>query len=251
MTGAPSQPRTVYSILEGTSLASALLSLEGFKPVSAESLSVTVADRIVEAVATGRFRPGQRLVEQEIADRLAVSRVPLREAMKTLCAQGILVAEPHRGTRVAPIDDAWAASVRCSRLALERLAFRDAAPIVRAQPDRTRRLLDLIDEMERDAGRKDWLAMLRADLAFHRDVVGLGGDAIVAVLWETLARHALIVVGLEAWLEWSEVHHAEEHRALLAALMEASPDELDQRVERHIMLMPRGTDGGETSTHED
>ena len=53
-----------------------------------------VADRIVEAVAAGHLLPSQRLVEQEMADRLAVSRVPLREAMKALCAQGILVTEP-------------------------------------------------------------------------------------------------------------------------------------------------------------
>ena len=65
LTGAPSQPRTVYSILEGKSLASMLPILEAFKPVAAESRSVTVADRIVEAVATGHLLPGQRLVEQD------------------------------------------------------------------------------------------------------------------------------------------------------------------------------------------
>jgi DNA-binding GntR family transcriptional regulator len=227
------------------SLTSAVLNLEGFKPVGAESLSVTVADRIVEAVATGRLQPGQRLVEQDIADRLAVSRVPLREAMKTLFAQGILVAEPHRGTRVAPIGATWAASVRRSRLALERLAFRDAAPALREKPERARELVDRIDDMERNAGRKAWLPMLRADLAFHRSVVAIGGDAILTVLWETLARHVLIVVGLEAWPEWSELHHAEEHRSLLTALMEAAPDELDRRVEHHVMLMPRSIDGRE------
>jgi DNA-binding GntR family transcriptional regulator len=225
------------------SLASLPPNMEWFQPVNAGSLSVTAADRIVEAVATGRLQPGQRLVEQEIANRLAISRVPLREAMKTLCAQGILEAEPHRGTRVAPIDDVWAASVRRSRLALERLAFRDAAPVLRKQPHRARELVDHIAEMERNAGRKDWLPMLKADLEFHRGVVAIGGDAILTILWETLARHVLIVVGLEAWPEWSKLHHAEEHRSLLAALMAAGTDELDRTVERHVMLMPRTMEG--------
>ena len=224
------------------SLASMLPILEAFKPVAAESRSVTVADRIVEAVATGHLLPGQRLVEQEIADRFAVSRMPLREAMKTLCAQGILVAEPHRGTRVARIGEDWAASVRRARLALERLAFRDAAPVLRAEPSRTRALLGLIDDMERHAGQRDWLPVLRADLAFHRSVIAAGGDAIVATLWETLARHVMIVFGLETWPPWSELHLGAEHRELLAALMEASPEKLDRRVEQHIMLMPRDID---------
>ena len=244
LTGAPGQPRTVYCILEGASLATVLPAIESFKPVSVESRSTTVADRIVEAVAAGQLLPGRRLVEQEMADRLAVSRVPLREAMKTLCAQGILVAEPHRGTRVAGFGDAWAAAVRRARLALERLAFRDAASVLRAEPKRTRELHHLIDDMDRDAGRGDWLSAIRADLAFHRSVVAAGGDEIVVTLWETLARHVMIVFGQETRLNRSEHHLAEEHRALLTTLMEASPDVLDREVERHILRIPRSIDSG-------
>lgn len=213
-----------------------------FTPVTQPSRSATVADRIVEAVAAGRLTPGQRLVEQEVAASLAVSRVPLREAMKTLCAQGILTAEPHRGTRVAPIDDAWSASVRRARIALERLAFRDAAPVLRAEVARTRELRRLITDMERHTARRNWLEGIKADLAFHRSVVMAGGDGIVATLWETLARHVLIVFGRETRPEWSGGHLGEEHRELLAALLEGSPTELDREVERHIMRMPRSID---------
>lgn len=203
-----------------------------------------VADRIVEAVAAGHLLPSQRLVEQEMADRLAVSRVPLREAMKALCAQGILVTEPHRGTRVAPIGDAWAAAVRRARLALERLAFRDAAPVLRADPGRTCGLRLLMDEMADGVARKDWLAVIKADLAFHRSVVASGGDVIVGTLWETLARHVMIVFGMESRPDWYEAPVAEEHLELLTALMEGSPDQLDREVEIHIMRRTETLDGG-------
>ena len=212
--------------------------------MSVESRSTTVADRIVEAVAAGHLLPAQRLVEQEMAGRLAVSRVPLREAMKALCAQGILVTEPHRGTRVAPMGQAWAAAVRRTRLALERLAFRDAAPVLRAERGRTRGLHVLIDEMERSVGRKDWLAVIKADLAFHRGVVVAGGDGIVGTLWETLARHVMIVFGIESRLHWYEAPVAEEHLELLTALMEGSPDDLDREVEIHIMRHTDTLGGG-------
>ena len=170
--------------------------LEAFKPVAAESRSVTVADRIVEAVATGHLLPGQRLVEQEIADRFAVSRVPLREAMKTLCAQGILVAEPHRGTRVAPIGEAWAASVRRSHGAgAARVPRRRGTCSWRSRSGPPARGPDRRDGAERrrglaagDQGRP------RVPSGRRR---GRGRRASSPRLWETLARHVLIVFGLE------------------------------------------------------
>jgi DNA-binding GntR family transcriptional regulator len=221
-------------------------------PVSLPSRSATVADRLVEAVAAGELAPGQRLLENEVAGRLAVSRVPLREAMKALCAQGILAAEPHRGTRVAPFDEAWARSVRRARIALERLAFRDAAALFRAEPERCRRLEALIAEMERHAACEDWLPVIRADLAFHRVVVEAAGDGIVATLWETLARHVLIVFGRETRPNWAVLRHGDEHRELVGALMGADPDELDREVERHVLRVPRQSGalagGGEGNT---
>lgn len=207
-------------------------------PVSTPSRAATVADRLVEAVAGNALAPGQRLVELDVADRLAVSRVPLREAMKALCAQGILIAEPHRGTRVAPFDKAWAASVRRARIALERLAFRDSVAVLRAEPEHRARLERLIVEMERRAAKREWLPVIRADLAFHRTVVQAAGDLILATLWETLAQHVLIVFGRETRRNWASLRHGAEHHELLDVLLTGSPEDIDREVERHIMRVP-------------
>jgi DNA-binding GntR family transcriptional regulator len=208
-------------------------------PVVALSRAAVVADRLVEAIAAGELAPGQRLVEVEVAGRLAVSRVPLREAMKSLEAQGILVAEAHRGTRVAPFDEGWARSVRRARIALERLAFRDAAPRFRAEPERFAALDRLVQTMERRAAHDDWLSVIKADLGFHRTVVRAAGDGILATLWETLARHVLIVFGRETRPNWAVLRHGEKHRELMQALGAGEPDELDREVERHILRVPR------------
>jgi DNA-binding GntR family transcriptional regulator len=157
-----------------------------------------------------------------------------------LAAQGILVAEPYRGTRVAPIDEGWARSVRRARVALERLAFRDAAPRFRAELERFAALDRLVRAMERDAARDDWLSVIKADVGFHRTVVRAAGDGILATLWEeTLARHVLIVSGRETRPNWTVLRHGEEHRELMQALAAAGPDQLDREVERHILRVPR------------
>ena len=87
------------------------------------SLAFQVADFIVDGIAAGSFQFGQRLIETELAAQLRVSRVPIREAVKMLEAQGILVVTPHRGARVAEFDDLKMDRIREARLALERLAL--------------------------------------------------------------------------------------------------------------------------------
>jgi DNA-binding GntR family transcriptional regulator len=75
-------------------------------PSRQPSLAVRIADALTDGVAGGAIEPGERLVETEIAARMGVSRVPLREALKLLEAQGIVEVLPHRGAWVVPFDEA-------------------------------------------------------------------------------------------------------------------------------------------------
>ena len=71
----------------------------------ASGLAERAAEAIVLGVASGALQPGQRLVEVELARLLQMSRVPLREALKILEAQGIVESTPHRGTHIATFDE--------------------------------------------------------------------------------------------------------------------------------------------------
>jgi DNA-binding GntR family transcriptional regulator len=66
--------------------------------------SSTAYERIREAIVDGRFRPGQRLVEQRIAEELDLSRTPIREALRSLEAEGLVVIEVNRGAVVRPVE---------------------------------------------------------------------------------------------------------------------------------------------------
>src|SRR6476620_4969231 len=85
-------------------------------------LSEAIADAITSAIAQGALHPGERLIEEAIAAQLLVSRVPLREAIRTLEAQGILVVTPNRGARVVSMDERTVANVQEARIAIERIA---------------------------------------------------------------------------------------------------------------------------------
>jgi DNA-binding GntR family transcriptional regulator len=139
---------------------------------------------------------GQRIVETSLASRFAVSRVPVREALKVLHTQGIIDGGGHRGYRVASFSPRMVQSVQEARLELETLILRDAIAAWqngRADPA----LLEAAIETMRAAARlSDFQAMLRADLAFHQVIVDAADNPIFATLWLAIARHVLIILNL-------------------------------------------------------
>jgi len=211
----------------------------GLAVIAARSLSDQIADAIVEGVAVGVLAPGQRLVEIELARRLSVSRVPLREALKILEAQGILERTPHRGARLVDLDDGSIDRVCEARAALETIAARHA--MAAFQIDRTRaepleRVLQVLERAVRDG---DWPAVNTADLAFHREICRASNNDIVTILWEALARHVRMIFGREILGEKEQTQIVQQHRELYAFLLEGHPAALAETIEGHIMRLRR------------
>jgi DNA-binding GntR family transcriptional regulator len=204
------------------------------------SLAEQVADAIVDGIAMGALQPGQRLIETELAKGLHVSRVPVRESLKMLEAQGILETSPHRGARVAEFSETRIDQICQARVALERIAVRDAVAAYRHNPGRIGRLDAVIARMEAAAERLDWVAVSKADLDFHREICAASGNGVVTTLWETLARHVMIVFGREIRDERDAARLGPQHRRLRDMLLGATPDELDAEVERHILRLRGG-----------
>src|SRR5262245_9373336 len=165
--------------------------------VRARSLAEQVADAIVDAVAAQKIKPGQRLIEADLAQHLGVSRIPVREAVKILTAHGILESSLHRGARVVELDEMRIDRICAAQMALERLATGKALATYRREPTLLERLDALIEGIEEAATRGDWSAASKADLAFHREICAASDNEIVQKLWETIARHMLIIFGRE------------------------------------------------------
>lgn len=209
-------------------------------PAPTLSLAARIADALTDAIAAGAIESGGRLVETEIAARMGVSRVPLREALKLLEAQGIVEVLPHRGARVVPFDDTRVDRVCEARVALERLALRTAVPVFQADPTRVLALDRLLDAMLLAARRRAWLEVSKIDLAFHRTVVEASGNDIVVKLWEALARHVLIVFGREVRSERAGPRLVEQHARLRDLLAAADLIGLIEEIEPHILRLRPG-----------
>jgi len=161
--------------------------------IRAQSLSEQVADSIVRAIAEGRFRPGDRLIEEEIAGELGVSRFPVRSALKMLAKQGVVTLQPNHGARVVDLDHASVlqfAEIRCD---IERRAALYAIDSLKANPRLREELDAVIATMEAAAARKDRAGVRAADLAFHAWIFHAAGNYLLQMMWDTLSKHMRIV----------------------------------------------------------
>lgn len=167
----------------------------GLSPVSIETLSNQVADKIVDAIAQGRLAPGQRLIETDLAAALQVSRVPVREALALLESQGVVVSAPRRGLQVGDFDEVWARQLRRARSALECQAAMLAATRIAAEPSLITKLDERIEALS--AARNNRLAVNKADINFHATIFDLAGSPLLWTLWRAIARHVLILFSIE------------------------------------------------------
>lgn len=207
--------------------------------VRSPSLAEQAADSIVTGISGGVLKPGQRLVETELASMLNMSRVPLREALKILEAQGIVESIPHRGTRIATFDDEKVTQICEVRVALERLAIATAAPNYRKFPSLLAHLDQTIAIMENAAERLAWIEISKADLNFHREISRASGNKVVETLWESLARHVFIVFGHEIRDERDASIMGRHHRRLRDMLAQGDVDGLQTEIESHIFRLRR------------
>ena len=97
----------------------------------------------------------------------------------------------------------------------------------------------IIVDMERSAERMEWIEISKTDLSFHREICRLSGNAIVATLWEALARHVFIVFGHEIRDERDANVMGPQHRRLRDLLARGDVERLHQEIEDHILRLRR------------
>ena len=230
--------------------ASALAELPQPKRIS---LSESVADTIAEAIATRIISPGERIVETALVEKLGVSRVPIREALKVLHAQGIISGGGHRGYRVAAFDAGVTQQIMEVRLSLEAFMLRDAIDNWR-KGEGSPAILDASIAMMRASAKAGSLRdSMVADLEFHRAIRQAANNPIVGTLWDTIARHVMIVFNFERFrdedLDAIPRQH-EEFRDWIVAQV-ARPDtpfaQIQGALEDHMLLVNRKKKAGTVS----
>jgi GntR family transcriptional regulator, gluconate operon transcriptional repressor len=155
-----------------------------------------VRDTLRERILSGELRPGERILEVPLAEQLGLSRGPIREALRVLVAEGLVVRQPRLGAIVVPIDERTVDEVYSLRTALETFAVQRA--FERHEGNLSLQLLVPLEQMREalDEGRPN--AVLEPDIAFHRALVQAADNGRLLATWEGLVGPLRILLGLTA-----------------------------------------------------
>lgn len=129
-----------------------------------------VAQKLREAIMSGTFKPGQRLVERELCEMTGVSRPSIREALRLLEADGMVNTVPHRGPVVSTVSLEEARQLYAARAVLEGFAGRECARL--RDPAVVRRMGDALTRLKAAFAKADMMAVLEAKTDFYAALIG-------------------------------------------------------------------------------
>ena len=199
---------------------------------SGRPLHEEAAERLRDMIVEGDLAPGERITEQALCDRMGLSRTPLREAIKTLTSEGLILLQPNRGATVAllsldDIEDTFRVIG-----ALEALAGEMACANVRDDDIAEIRVLHYQMALHRTRGERP--EYFKLNQRIHEKIVELSGNAVLVETHQRLGgrirRHRFAAnVSPERWDQ-----AIREHEEMLEALAARDGKRLAEVLRRHL-----------------
>jgi DNA-binding GntR family transcriptional regulator len=207
-----------------------MTSVDAGQPRSGEridppSLVALAAESIRKMILSGAFAPGERLIEERLTEHLGISRPPLREALRLLQNDGLVVTRPRYGSTVATLTDQDVFEILTLRTGLERMAVELGVPV----QDRSRLAAchAALERMERNARDEDRGSLVENGYAFHASIVALAGHRRLSEIYRSVQQQMLLCMSrnLDARERYYEnlVEHVQRHRHLLELIEAGDP----------------------------
>lgn len=203
--------------------------------INQSRISDQVYDYLRGEIVEGKLVPGERISPEELAERLKISKMPIKEAIERLAGEGLLEVQSRRGTFVTRLDPAELAETFEVRCALEVLAGKLAARhITKADLERLRAL---IVAMEKSTAKTDVLVHLEQNAEFHELIVKRSGNGKLLETYRRL-RTPIHLAGIHSRTDdWVDrvAREQKEHRAIVRALEQRDPVIVEQAITNHIL----------------
>lgn len=204
-------------------------------PIAAPPSMVELASDALRAmILSGELRPGDRVVENRLTELLGVSRPPLREALRRLESEGLVVRHPRRGAVVTPLTQHDVYEIVTLREELEALAVRLGVPV--RGDDLLVPCRQALADMERAAAGDDEAAVTEYGFAFHLAVVGLAGHRRLVDAYRAQSLQMRLCMGLNRSARRdieTLADNAARHRELLRVIEGGSPDAVRDALAHH------------------
>lgn len=195
-------------------------------------LSHVIAEELKHAIWNKEIQFGERLIETELAERFQVSRSSIREALKILENEELVVSQARRGTYVAEFSLKDRQEIIELRVILEVHAFKQALPHL--QEEHFQHLRDIIAQMREKAKENKWSDLFDLDTQFHQYIVHFSNNSRLKKMYDSLQVQIRTALSqLDKYYSTAE-SFTKEHEDLLAALMSRDKQKVEQSVRQHI-----------------
>ncbi|CAN3131184.1 GntR family transcriptional regulator [Mycobacterium sp. smrl_JER01] len=206
------------------------------RPIEARSVASQVTSELRRAILSGSLAPGQEFSLREIASLLDVSFIPVREALRSLESEGLVVIRPGRSAQVAPLElDDLQAIYRLRRLLEPELARRSCLLLTVNALDR----LSVLAESFGDEGTS-MEAIYDSHMQFHLALLKPAATAwdirVLTCLWRAAERYVRIGFGLLDVDPYEHERRALAHESLITAFRQRTPDLAAQAIFDHLAL---------------
>lgn len=203
------------------------------RPIARSALYEEVAERLRTAIFAHELAPGSWVDEQALADQFGISRTPMREALKVLASEGLVILKPRRGCYVAELSDADLDEVFPIMALLEGRAAYEAA--TKASAADIARLEKVHADLERHAASGDTNRFFEANDTFHTALQDIAGNRWLKQLIED-TRKVIRLTRRQSLEVEGRIHESMlEHRQVMAALKRRDPNEAGRAMHDHLL----------------
>jgi phosphonate utilization transcriptional regulator len=201
--------------------------------LQSSSLANVVQQEIERSILQGEYAPGSKLIEATLAQKMGVSRGPVREAFRMLEEAGLVRNEKNRGVfvRDIPIDEA--VEIFDLRAAMDELVGRKLAKEI--TPAQLKELKGLVDAMEKAVKAEDAYNYHLLNLKFHDRLVEMAGNSKLTAIYRKLIKELSLFRRLNLADGWLLPISASEHRQIIKAIASGDPETAGKAMFDHVM----------------
>ncbi len=208
--------------------------IKNVQPLAAQATLVEqVYEKILGEISAGRLRSNQRLIQDDLARTLGVSRQPVQQALLLLNSRGYLSEAPGRGLVVAPIDIDAIAELYEIRAVIEGLAARLSA--TRRDKPALKQMLALIKEGRLAVKQGALAKLIRADIEFHKLLYDMSGNGMIRETTQPNWPHFSRVMGEVLLQDETPRDIWDQHEAIASAIQQGDVQGAEKHAQDHIL----------------
>jgi len=196
-----------------------------------------VYDLLAESIIKQRLSPGERLVERSLAERLGVSKTPVREALNRLKEEGLAEGTPYSGFFVARISPEDIEEIYELREVLEGLSAREATRKI--NEEQIKELNSIIQSFENCVRKKELEDYSSLDLKFHNLLAGISKNGRLFQTMQLLRNQTRILMSTSVVLPGRVEASLKEHKKIMDAIVSHKSDLAEQFAREHIRNVKR------------